>query len=180
MKSVFVKSIAASTLLCAASLSLAGEYYGSANLIRSEVDLDISGMDDADTSFSIAGGYKFNENVAFELGYIDFGEAKASGRGSASWDADAIEISVAGLLPLSAQGGLYTRLGLDFWDSTFRYSSVPFFGSGKASDDGTDLFYGLGGYVNLGSNVNVHLEYQFHELDDVDVDTLLLGMSFYF
>lgn len=42
------------------------------------------------------------------------------------------------------------------------------------------MFYGFGGYVSVTDNVALKLEYQFHELDDTEIDTLGLGVSFSF
>lgn len=164
----------------AASLASAQDFYASVNFGRSDFDFGVSGIDDDDSNISFAGGVKMNDNLALELGYIDFGDISVSGNGTASVEADAIQLSLLGLLPVSDAFGLVGRLGVDMWDATVKYSNVPGFGTGKVSDDGSDLFYGIGAYVNLGANANVHFDWQFHELDDVDIDTMSLGLSFYF
>lgn len=182
MKSALAKAIAVAALVSAASLSFAGPFYGSASIGRSEMDLGVSGVDDADTSFSIAGGWQFHENFAVEVGYIDFGEVGArDGASSFKLGADALELSLIGTLPLNNTFGLMGRLGIDSWDADLRYTDDdPDFGSGKASVDGSDLFYGIGAYAKFSEAFRLQAEYQFHELDDVDVDVLSIGASFFF
>ena len=170
----------AATLMSAGALA-EGNFYGSLDLTRADLDLGVAGLDDTDTSFSIAAGYRVNENFSIELGFQDFGEINVSGGGSsAKIGAEAIQLSVIGSMPISANAGVYAELGLDSWDADLTYSNVPGFGSGSESEDGTDIFYGVGGYVSLSEAVNLKLEYQLHELDGTDIDVLGLGVTFSF
>ncbi len=57
------------------------------------------------------------------------------------------------------------------------YTNIPDLGTDSESDDGTDIFYGIGAYLSLSEAVNLKFEYQMHELDDADVDVLGLGVT---
>lgn len=178
------KAILNSTIFCSIAMgsftAVAQQPYVALDVGRSTIDLGVSGIDDTDTSFAISGGITINEHFAAEVGYIDFGEISASGNGSISVGADAITFSAIGILPISDKVGLTGRLGMDFWDAEAEYKNVPGFGSGTESDDGNDIFFGVGALIGVSDSVKLRLEYQLHELDDVDVDVLSVGASFFF
>jgi OOP family OmpA-OmpF porin len=158
-----------------------GSFYGSLDLTRADLDSGVAGFDDTDTSFGIAAGYRINENFSVELGIQDFGEISASAGGaSAKIGADAIQLSVIGGVPVSENAGVYAELGFDLWNADRSYSNIPGIGSGSESDDGTDIFYGIGAYISLGEAVNLKFEYQMHELGDTDIDVLGLGFTLSF
>ena len=89
--------------------------------------------------------------------------------------ADAIQLSVIGGVPVSENAGVYAELGLDSWDADFSLSNGV--GSISGSEDGTDIFYGIGAYISLSEAVNLKFEYQIHDLDDVDIDVLGFGFT---
>jgi len=170
----------AATLMSVGALA-EGNFYGSLDLTRADLDLGVAGLDDTDTSFAIAAGYRVNENFSIELGYQDFGEITASsGAASATIGADAIQFSVLGGVPVSESVGVYAEFGFDLWDADLTYSNISGLGSGSESEDGTDLFYGIGAYILLSEAVNLKFEYQMHELDETDIDVLGLGVTFSF
>ena len=178
MKKLFIILLSSAATVMSAGVLAQGSFYGSLDLTRADLDLDETGLDDTDTSFGIAAGYRINENFSVELGFQDFGEISASAGGaSAKIGADAIQLSVIGGMPVSESAGVYAELGFDLWDADLSYSNVPDFGTGSESDDGTDIFYGIGAYVSLSEAVNLKFEYQLHELDDTDVDVLGLGVT---
>lgn len=162
----------AAVLMSSVTLAEAGKFYGTVEVVRSDIDLDIAGIDDTDTSFGLGVGYMINENFSVQAGYQDFGEISVSGVGSA--EADAFQLSILGGLPVSENAGVYAELGFDLWDADARV------GNQTASDDGSDIYYGFGGYIMFNEAIGVTLEYQFHELDDLEIDTLGLGVSFTF
>lgn len=170
----------AAVLVSSVALAEAGQFYGTVEVVRSDIDLGIDGIDDTDTSFGLGVGYMINENFSVQVGYQDFGEISVSGNGTAEIEADAFQFSVLGGLPVSENAGVYAELGFDLWDADARYTGVPGLGNGSASDDGSDIYYGIGGYVMFNEAIGVTLEYQFHELDDVEIDTIGLGVSFTF
>jgi len=80
-------------------------------------------------------------------------------------------------MPVSANTGVYAEIGFNLWDADVSLSR-PGFGSASISEDGSDLFYGIGAYILLSEAVNLNLVYQTHDLDDVDVEIDVLGLGF--
>jgi hypothetical protein len=176
MKSSVFTTVLLSGLLALPAAASEQEFYGALSIGRSDID-DF----DKDTSFSIAGGVQVNQHVAFEAGYSDFGEAKVSnGFSSASYSADAIQLSVLGLLPLSDKAGLTGRFGIDLWDGTIKYTNVPGLGTGSVSEDGTDIYFGFGAYINVVEKAKLYFELQRHDIDDIDVDVVSIGARYFF
>ena len=178
MKKLSIVLLSSAATLMSSSVFAGESFYGSFDITRTDLDLDIAGLDDTDTTFGIAAGYRINENFAVELGYQDFGEVSVSADGaSAKVEADAIQLSVIGGMPISENAGIYAELGFDSWDAELSYTNIPDLGTDSESDDGTDIFYGIGAYLSLSEAVNLKFEYQMHELDDADVDVLGLGVT---
>ena len=176
MKKLFIILLSLAATVMSAGVLAQGSFYGSLDLTRADLDLDDLGLDDTDTSFGIAAGYRINENFSVELGFQDFGEISVSdGGGSAKVGADAIQLSVIGGVPVSENAGVYAELGLDSWDADFSLSNGV--GSISGSEDGTDIFYGIGAYISLSEAVNLKFEYQMHDLDGVDIDVLGFGFT---
>ena len=178
MEKLSMVLLSSAATLMSSSAFADGNFYGSLDITRTDLDLGIAGFDDTDSVFTIAAGYRINENFAVELGYQDFGEVSASASGaSASVEADAVQLSIIGGVPVSENVGVYAELGFDSWDADLSYTNVPGIGTGSESDDGTDIFYGIGAYLSLSEVVNLKFEYQLHELDDADIDVLGLGFT---
>ncbi len=162
-------------LTSASAIAADNQFFVSADVVRSDLDTGVNGIDDTDTSFGIGFGVNLNENFTVQANYQDFGEISGNFEGAnVSAEADAFQLSVTGGLPIGERAGVYAEVGIDIWDADL---SGP---GGSVSDDGTDVFYGFGGYVSLTDNVALKLEYQFHELEDTEIDTLGLGVSFSF
>jgi len=67
----------------------------------------------------IAGGYQFNQNVAFEMGYTRFSDVDFSGVGgvpgqNVSLREKAIDFMAKPMLPISSNVNLYAKLGLAY------------------------------------------------------------------
>lgn len=67
----------------------------------------------------IAGGYQFNQNVAFEIGYTRFSDVDFSGIGGVpgqdvSLSQSAIDFTAKPMLPISCNVNLYAKLGLAY------------------------------------------------------------------
>lgn len=90
--------------------------------------------DDTGAGWRVFAGLDFNEYLALELGYADFGEAQwryqSDGSGGI-WNAGpidkrvavkAIDLAWVGKLPLSADFALFARVGASQWESRTRFS----------------------------------------------------------
>jgi OOP family OmpA-OmpF porin len=80
--------------------------------------------DDKDTSYNLFVGYDFNRIFAAEVGYVNFGEVKASGvGGSASWEATAFEAVGVAKWPVWQNLSVYGKLGAYRWDVDARVNA---------------------------------------------------------
>lgn len=191
------------TLLAPQAWSQEQGFYLGASLGRSEGDnvcSDLSSVgftgscDDKDTSWSLYGGYRFNANLAVEVGYIDFGRFDANGRlsganATARGDAKAWELSAVGTVPLGKTFALYGKLGLARWDVDSS-ATVTFGGQravGTAGATGTDLTFGIGVTANLARNISARAGFQrFNDVGDsnttgtTNLDVWSIGLQFRF
>ena len=145
-----------------------GQGYVSLYVGQSEAD----DVDEDDTSYRIGGGYRVNQNFAVEGFYIDYGEAEDSFGGiDFSSEADAFQFQAVGLFPVNPTVELYGKLGLAIWDLETCIGTLC------GDDDGTDLVYGLGAAFNVTQAVAIRAEYEIVEFDDVDIDTIMVGVD---
>ena len=144
--------------------------------------------DDTEQVLRFALGSPAGDNLAFELGYSDLGEASATGvsdgsqSGAGGWQAgpvgarlkiDGLDISLVGRMPLGESFALFARGGLFLWqvESTSRDSG----GATRFNDEGTDPCFGAGAQLDLGSTVSLRGEFSRYTIDNVDVDALSLS-----
>jgi OOP family OmpA-OmpF porin len=167
-----VKCLAASILALSTSISHAGGYVG-LSVGQSNVDLD--GFDDA-TSIALTGGYKINKNFAVEASYVDLGESKDDTPPVWTLEADGFNFSAVGIIPASEKIDIFAKIGMFMWDATLEESG---FGE-LASDDGTDISFGVGASVNLTDQFGLLLEFQKFDLDSEDVSNISLGIRLNF
>lgn len=192
----------------ASSVSAQGVYLF-ADAGRSDFDVgsaDGFSIDDTDTFYGVGLGYSFNEYFALEAGYADLGETSVSTRspistnlygsditldGKMSVDANGFFYGIRGDLPLSESFGLFARLGVFHWQSDLDMSgTISIDGesvSGNASeklDDGSDPYVGLGADYGITKNLSVNAQWNRYMLDvadeDLDIDTLSLGIAYHF
>lgn len=171
-------------LMPAVGLADSGFYIGaSAGGATFEADLNdptIPGLpasiDEDDTAIKVFAGYRFDLpaiDVAIEAGYVDLGEPEVDVLG------DQLAIETTGINAwgiASFDAGLvdiFGKLGLISWDAEASFQGIT------ASEDGTDIGYGVGLAVGLGP-VSVRGEYEIYDLDDTDVAMLSLGIVFQF
>lgn len=150
----------------------------------------VGGCDDKDTAWKIFGGYQFHRNVGVELGYVDFGEATASGTllglpATAAADAKALELVAVGSIPLTQQFSAYGKLGAYRWDiDTSVTAGAAAAGGG---DKGTDFTYGVGLKYDFTRNIAARAEFQrYNNLGETnttgqsDVNMWTVGLMFKF
>lgn len=144
-----------------------GGYIG---LSVGQTDVDISGFDDG-TSIALVGGYRVNSNFAIEASYIDLGESEDDIAPVWTLEADGFNFSAVGIIPVNEQVEIFGKIGMFMWDVTLDEA-----GTGEiASDDGTDISFGVGGSVKLAEQFSLVLEFQRFDIDGDDVDNISLG-----
>lgn len=143
-------------------------------------------FEDEDTGVKIFAGIPINPNLAVEFGYVDLGETTveftmdSDGTSappgmtsiSSSISVDGFNAAVVGSLPVSDSVSLNGRVGVYLWDVEAEFNSVDTTGeffndSFSVSDDGNDIYYGLGldvGWLRL-----------FYEIYDIDGDDINLA-----
>ena len=202
---IFSKSLIAISMWSAVSISHASEgFYFGVNLGQASYDVALddaailddgslfsADLDDTDTSLSLTLGYQLTPNLSLEGGYIDLGEfafnATSDGSGflypagpvGIKVEADGLFFDIKGQLPLNEQFSLYGKLGLLKWDADLKLSLSIGSGSGNV-DDGSDVFFGVGGLFNINNNWALSVDYTLYELEDLDVDVFSVGVQFGF
>jgi OOP family OmpA-OmpF porin len=171
-------------------------WYAGVGLGQSKVDIECDlnitcSSDDTDTGWKLFAGNQFSPNAAVEFGYLDLGEAKASGTdsffGSASLTAEVSGFNVAlvGFLPVGNTVNLLGKIGLFLWDLDVGANTS--IGSGSTSESGTELMFGFGASFDIGQTTAVRIEWErFTDVGDEnetgqsDVDLLSASLVFRF
>lgn len=122
-------------------------------------------------SWRAFGGMEVNRVFALEVGYRDFGETED---GNAEMEADGWTIAGIAALPVTDWFAPYGKVGQLFWDRTRRYGPL------SDSDDGNDLFYGVGARMTVSPRADLRLEYERMAMDDTDVDMASVNVQYRF
>jgi len=174
--------------LFAAPAALAGSFYVGGAVGQSSADVQDPGVagvdvDDSDTGFKVFGGYSFMRHFAVEGGYVDVGETSVETTipvpTSISAQADGFTVEAVGILPIGQRFDVFAKYGFFLWDSEATVSQQGF-GSVSGSDDGNDPTYGLGFGWNISERGRLRFEAERYEVDNLDVDTYLVGYAFSF
>ncbi len=122
-------------------------------------------------AYRVYAGFEAGRVFAIEGAYTDF--AKTSD-GLASMELSGLSAAVLINIPLLPTIAPYGKLGMMSWD---RKRS---FGSLSSSDDGSDVFYGLGARFALSYNLDLRLEYERYAIDDMDLDMASINLQYRF
>jgi opacity protein-like surface antigen len=143
-----------------------------------ETDYDAGGISDFDdpTGAEFFIGYKSSENLGFEIGYVNFGEADDGLPPEWHLEADSLAFSLLGIAPMGASSEVFFQLGFHMWDAELSEDGFGVF----AEDDGTDIFYGLGFRVNITEKVGLGLRYNNYDFDGEDVTRFTLNAQINF
>ncbi len=133
---------------------------------------DNSGGDkEGATSFTLGGGVKVNENLAFEVNYHNFGDVKDSDpTTSTKLTSTALAIGMVGTLPMNERASIYARADIMAIDIDLKASA-----SGttvKASSNGYSPSIGIGFDYKIADTVNLRAQVQrtFYDEDIVGLD----------
>jgi len=145
----------------------AADMYVGVNLGSAQID---SPGFNSSNSFAILGGYTFNENIAAEIAYTNFGSESGGGITSKS---SSMSISGVGSFPINEQLSVFAKLG-------FASTTLEILGQ---SDSKSDLTYGFGGQFNLDKQIGVRLGYDIYKIgsvSSVDQKVMSIGAVFKF
>ena len=150
------------------------EFYESADFPSNDDDFD-----DDRVSWKAMAGFRFNPVLSLEGQYIDFGDAENNG---ARAEGDGWTAALVADVP-TPYVQPYAKAGALFWNTDAHVRGV-LNNTVKASDDGTDFFWGLGVRIPLGEAVDLRAEYERYDLDgdnlDTKVDAASLNLQFNF
>ena len=123
-------------------------------------------LSESDTGYKFFGGYTVNNNLGFEIAFVDLGQYV-----DGLLEQYGVAFEVVGYLPLSSNLDLMGKLGMFSWTVDVL----------NASDDGTDLTYGLGVQYDLNNRLYVRGEWeQFTDVSGGDVSLLSVGLLYAF
>ena len=160
-----------------------GGSLGGSSLDVRDVDDEIGDLDfsDGDTAYKLFAGYRFLSFLAVEAGYVDFGDpSDIVGDieqidveiGVTGWDAFAL-----GILPIGPVD-VFGKIGVISWDADIRAAFEDLVD--RDSESGTDVAYGLGVALRLGS-VAIRVEGEMFDVDGADeLYMLSAGVTFTF
>jgi hypothetical protein len=154
-------------------------FYAGGGITQARFDDDnfsLSDVDDEDNSWKVIGGYRFHENFAAELNYVDFGELSAqqlTGTGSFTAEAKGLTAFAVGLIPVPYVD-LFAKVGLAKIDAKTRGLLTDF------DDDTTEFAYGAGAQWRW-RNLAVRAEYEKFDTDIIgDLDLISVGATYTF
>lgn len=154
-----------------------GIYFG-ASAGQSGVKFDQQGLhyDAGATAFKAIGGWRILNWLAVEGNYVDLGSGNDRiGGEKFETSIDGLSVSALVFLPVGPVD-LYARAGALNWNADVKSPSLDI----KASDNGTDLTYGVGAQFRIGS-LALRAEYERFEVSDINtVDLASLGVTWTF
>lgn len=169
-------------LLCTATVCAEPGLVISGGVGAASLSEDFDGFDiDADsTAFRLAIGWQFNDYLALEAGYHNFGrfEQTVDVNGTTvavSLKADGFTLGVTGSLPLGERFSLIGRAGTFFWDGDADINGVS-----QARPEDTNLFLGIGVSYQLTEKLELTGDWSRYELEDTESDVLAVGLRYLF
>jgi OOP family OmpA-OmpF porin len=173
-KHLTLSLIAAFSLASLPTLAADNGIYLGASVGQSGLQVDDFDYDADATGYKLIAGWRFLDWLAVEGNYVDFGSGDDTVAGSRiETEADGVSLSAVGFLPVGPVD-LFARVGAIDWSADV---SSP--GFGRASDDGTDLTYGVGAQFRVWS-LSIRAEYERFDVSDADLDMISVGVTWTF
>jgi OOP family OmpA-OmpF porin len=128
------------------------------------LDATVVTCDNSSTGYKLYGGYRFNDFVGFEAGYIDLGNFSATLDSSFGAISDKIKLKGATahavlFLPVTPEFSVFGKAGSIYWNlkSETYIDSVP----ANRSDSGFDVAVGIGAQYFLTRHFAVRAEFEY-------------------
>lgn len=148
--------------------------------------ISVVSCEDSDTSFKVYAGAKIHRNLAFEVAYIDLGEAVIKDNADTlTIESTGLNASAFGIIAATHNIDMFAKAGLMYWQA--KKSSSGSFNGDVASSEGTDITFGFG--ANFGVSRTLAVRAEFEKFLDVggqqttgesDVTLISLGLALYF
>lgn len=173
MKKVLAGLCVAATMATVSGAALAADsgFYGAFDIGQSkakdactpEAGVTLTSCDDKDTAYRIGVGYQFNQNFGLEASYVDFGKADASGTvlgvpATGEAEVAALQLSATGTLPVSESFAIIGKLGIARTDVDVSGAALGV--TANASDNSTELTYGIGVRYNINKTMAARIQYE--------------------
>jgi len=132
-------------------------------------DMDFPGVK-ASTAMGVFGGYSFNEYIAAEIAYVDFGKVDMDITGT-TVKGNAASVVAVGSLPLSREFSLFAKLG---------YASTKV--ESATSETKDEATYGVGAQFNpANNNIGIRLGYDNYRVGSASTkDSALVNLAVLF
>jgi OmpA-OmpF porin, OOP family len=142
----------------------------------------ITSCEDTDTALKVYAGAKVGRYTAFEVSYMDIGQAELRSDSTYTVEASGFNISGFGILPVTNNIDLFARAGALAWKAERNSTAGP-----VADSDGIDLSYGAGVNIGISRHFAIRAEYEnFQRVGgevtsgETPVTLISLGVSWYF
>ena len=156
-----------------------GGWFVSAGVGSAELSEDFDGfsLDTNSTAWRLTGGYQFNDYLALEGGYQNFGRFDqdfviAGEPVAVSLKADGFTLGGRANLPIGDRFGLFARAGAYFWDGDGDLNGVS-----VANPEDTNLYIGLGLRFEVGERWSITGDGSRYELEDATSTVFSLGID---
>ncbi len=180
IQSIIIAALLA-VLLPATVIAESGFIVG-ASVGSAELSEDFGGFDvDADsTAFRFTVAWKFNDYLAIEGGYHNFGEFDQSFdiEGEivdVSLKADGFTLGVVGNLPLGDRWSLFARSGAFFWDGDADINNVS-----AAKPEDANFYFGAGVQLAMGEKLSLTADGSRYDLDGSASNVISIGLNYTF
>lgn len=154
--------------------------YGGAGIGYGVIDDDISGLEIEydEVSAKIFAGFWLTDNISAEIQYNNFSKGELININGVSLNAKGNSFGVAGLYNFTPQYIIspFVKLGYHTWDWDLDVDGF----AGSFSDDGNDLFYGVGVNIKVTDTISGRIEYERFELDEIEVHNTGASVVFNF
>jgi hypothetical protein len=178
-KTTIIAAFAASCgLFSLPALAADNGFYLGASVGESSVQFDDADLnfDASSTGYKAIVGWRFVDWLAVEGNYVDLGSGEDNVIGeNVKSDVNGVSLSAVGFLPVGPVD-LFARVGAINWNADLTAPGLDL----KASDDGTDLAYGIGAQFRVWS-LSIRGEYERFDISNADtVDLISIGVTWTF
>ncbi|MGI9202373.1 MAG: porin family protein [Woeseiaceae bacterium] len=163
---IFTVALLGLAILCTTSVHADERLSLGASIGYVNIEDDEPGFqfDANDTGYKFFANYTFNNNLAIEGGYIDFGSPEDIVAGlPGEIDASGWNIYGVGNLPLSDSVNLFAKAGVVAWEADSIIDGLL-----VDTDDGTDLALGFGAGWNTNEAFGIRAEVDWYDIDEAD------------
>ncbi len=156
--------------------------YISASIGSAELSEDFDGfdIDASSTAYRISAGWRFNDYLAIEGGYQNFGRFDQTFNingtvTDVSLKADGFTVGGTVSLPVGDRWAVFARTGAFFWDGDADINNVT-----QASPEDTNFYLGAGARLALSERLSLTADGSRYNLDDTSTTVFSVGLDMRF